>query len=303
MRSFQYVPFGKTASTDTICCDGLVSGSTFHLSHWAGNITPARYRADTSTGIVLRFDESPDPAVDGWSVVNNHFDTDGAFAVWALLHPDLARPHGPLLVAAAEAGDFSEWNDANGVRLEFAVTALSSTLDDASAYTEVFRALPSWLDDITVAKCHWNAPWERLLAEQERVDRGDVVLSTHERIVAVVHGDGGEELPAFAVNRAVTRDTRRILVCVPEGSRWNYRYERPGWSWADTVDRPAVPVPDCDALGEALGAAWRTKGREKQVTILRTHEPVADAPGAVIARLLALDAAARFEGEGNPGLR
>src|SRR5437763_15940095 len=66
--------------------DGTV-GNAIHLSHWQGNETPARLRADTSTEIALTFVAAPDReeiARVGEVVMNTHFDTDGVFSVWAV---------------------------------------------------------------------------------------------------------------------------------------------------------------------------------------------------------------------------
>ena len=156
-RGFVFVPFEGVAAPETICCDGLVEGSRLHLSHWEGNATPDRYRADTSVEIALRFNDAPDPAVAGWPVVNNHFDTDGALAVWTLRFPTLAARHRALLVAAAESGDFEEWNDDDGVRLDLAVRALTHGLDDAEAYHALDARLPRWLGELGDAHALWSA--------------------------------------------------------------------------------------------------------------------------------------------------
>ena len=293
MRSFELIPFGGVAAPDTICCDGFIGGSRLHLSHWVGNRTPARYRADTSVEIALRFNDDPDDAVAGWPVVNNHFDTDGALAVWTLCHPDDARRYVPTLIAAAEAGDFEEWNDNQGVLLDLAIRAMTHAHDDATAYAEVMKVLPRWLDDIEDAHSLWSAPWERLLAAEERVTTGGVGFIQHERILVVDHHDGGDALPALVINRRMPRDCTRILVCVEDAGRWSYRYVRPGWAWADTVGRPAVGLPGRNGLGARLGAAWVAEEDDTRESIVRTFEPVETTPTELVARLIELDEEAR----------
>src|SRR5690348_9894513 len=103
---FTFVGFDAPGPPGSASCDGLVAGAALHLSHWAGNETPAELKADTSVEIALRFVKSGG-AVD--LAVNNHFDADGALAVFTLLRSDAALAHAPLLIAAAEAGDFDEW--------------------------------------------------------------------------------------------------------------------------------------------------------------------------------------------------
>ncbi len=110
-RRFQFVEEIYEGSTAVISCDGLVPGAALDLTHWQGNRTPQRYKADTSTEVALKFVGSPE-AVNRWAdavVVNNHFDTDGLLSIWALLDPEQAMTHRDLLVAGAEAGDFDEW--------------------------------------------------------------------------------------------------------------------------------------------------------------------------------------------------
>src|SRR5689334_20701821 len=107
---FEFVAGRYSGEAPAIGCDGLVAGASLDLTHWQGNRTPRELKADTSTEIALNFVASPD--ADRWTgavVVNNHFDTDGALSVWALLEPEQAAPRRALLLAAAEAGDFDEW--------------------------------------------------------------------------------------------------------------------------------------------------------------------------------------------------
>src|SRR4051812_47490620 len=107
-RRFEFVPFGAAGPRGALACDGLVGGDTLHLSHWAGNRTPRELKADTSVEIALRYSAAARDdgrRDDAACVVNNHFDTDGVLAVWALLEPERAAEHRGLIVAAAEAGD------------------------------------------------------------------------------------------------------------------------------------------------------------------------------------------------------
>src|ERR687896_93051 len=105
-------------NTPKLSVDGTVPNS-IHFSHWAGNETPAELRADTSTEIALNFVASPrrDEIARGVGVVtNNHFDTDGVLSVWTVLAGGRAWELRDRLVAAAEAGDFSEFTGADAVR-------------------------------------------------------------------------------------------------------------------------------------------------------------------------------------------
>ncbi len=48
---FEFVEESYEGNIPAISCDGLVPGSQLDLTHWQGNRTPARYKADTSTEI------------------------------------------------------------------------------------------------------------------------------------------------------------------------------------------------------------------------------------------------------------
>src|SRR5688500_16034076 len=77
--------------TDTTGDDLLREGRDLDLSHWYPNRTPAKFRADTSTEIALKF-AAANPDHD-YLVVNDHADTDGVLAVFALVWTELAVAH------------------------------------------------------------------------------------------------------------------------------------------------------------------------------------------------------------------
>src|SRR5262245_48293696 len=79
----------------TLVVDG-VAPAVLNLSHWPGNRTPSRYRADTTTEMALHLAGDPqrERFLEGIRIVsNNHFDTDGLLSAWAVLHPDEALRH------------------------------------------------------------------------------------------------------------------------------------------------------------------------------------------------------------------
>lgn len=103
-----------------------LTGAALDLSHWKGNKTPEHLYADTSTEIALNYIRGGCEPQAGPLIVNNHFDSDGALAVWALLNTTEALAHADLLVAAASAGDFNEWQEGGmGVHLDAALEALA----------------------------------------------------------------------------------------------------------------------------------------------------------------------------------
>src|ERR1044071_8605475 len=116
MRFQQYT--SDLENVDKIIVDGNQCGIGIQLSHWPGNITPVQFKADLSVEIVLRLLRSPAALkyLRGRDLVtNDHYDTDGLLAAWALVHPAESLEHLAALRAAAEAGDFYEFTSAKAV--------------------------------------------------------------------------------------------------------------------------------------------------------------------------------------------
>src|SRR5262245_35017088 len=84
---------GEAAALLTV--DGAWGAPGLNLSHWPGNATPADLRHELSTGSALRFArlaqaEREQRARGCTAIANNHFDTDGACALFAVRHPGRA---------------------------------------------------------------------------------------------------------------------------------------------------------------------------------------------------------------------
>ncbi|HVS17431.1 MAG TPA: DUF6687 family protein, partial [Planctomycetota bacterium] len=103
--------------------DGHLAGARLELSHWPGNATPRELRHDLSTGAALAFaalSRERRAALAGGArvVANNHFDTDGTLAMFAVLEPEAARARAAGLLAAAAAGDFFAWPDDRALAID-----------------------------------------------------------------------------------------------------------------------------------------------------------------------------------------
>jgi len=88
--------------------DGAWNAPGLNLSHWPGNTTPKELKHDLSTGIALAFARLPEGRQEELAegcvaLANNHFDTDGVCAMFAVRHPELALPRSEELLAAAAA--------------------------------------------------------------------------------------------------------------------------------------------------------------------------------------------------------
>lgn len=281
---FEFVPFAGTAPPGAAACDGLVEGAALDLSHWEKNATPADLKRDTSTEIALEF------ARRGGTVplaVNNHFDADGALAVFALLRSDVALAHAPLLVAAAEAGDFQEWPaDERGLKLEAAVRRLGTLRTEADAYRRVIRDLEGVLAKLDAREDLWGGAWNALAAARDAITRGDVAASVEGTVAVFVHPAGVAELPGPALHHAVrgaTGITHWVVAFAHRDGTFDIRVERPRYAWAETVTRPPLAVSGRNALATRLAAfgPWALKGNLGMTGLARTAAPIAARPESI----------------------
>ena len=180
-------------SIPKLSVDGTVDNA-IHFSHWQGNNTPTEVKADTSTEIALNLVASPnrDVLTEGIKLVtNNHFDTDGVLSVWTVLNGERALAYRDLLVAAAEAGDFSEYSSDDGVRVSIAIqgsdqaspnnddgSPLARLLagenvdDDARAYELVLPEVERLLTSINDYESLWREGWNNAAAAVESFEQG-----------------------------------------------------------------------------------------------------------------------------------
>src|SRR5213596_2529161 len=125
----------KLADVPKLSVDGTVDNAV-HFSHWKGNQTPASVKADTSTEIALNLAAAPnrEELTRGIELVtNNHFDTDGVLSVWTMLNGERALELRDKLIAAAEAGDFSEFSSVDGVRASIVIQGSDSPIDKSGS--------------------------------------------------------------------------------------------------------------------------------------------------------------------------
>lgn len=291
-RRFQLVPFGGRAPERSIACDGLVAGAALHLSHWSGNRTPVEFKRDTSTESALAYAAAAGTDASLDLVTNNHLDVDGVLSVFALVNPDAALAHADLLVAAAEVGDFDEWpEDARGLMLNAAVERLFRVpRSDSAAYEHALAALPDVLDHLLARRDLWREGLEELERGLSHATSGALETGLESGIQLFVHGEGLEELPGPVLFRLAPRGAKRWLLAFARGGgRWDYRYERPRYAWADTVARPPLPAPSRNRSVRELGPGWAIKGELGMTGICRTSVPSSLPPHEVLARLARSD--------------
>ncbi|MFN2493059.1 MAG: DUF6687 family protein [Pyrinomonadaceae bacterium] len=259
--------------------DGTVSNS-LHFSHWEGNKTPAEVRADTSTEIALNLVGSPNrnSLTRGVELVtNNHFDTDGVLSVWTVLTGEPALELSDKLIAAAEAGDFSEFPNENAVRASITIQGSDQPLpgedsgsplanylagknvdDDAQAYDLVLPEVAHVVSRIDDYEHLWRPAWEKIAGAIESFERGtstvnefpDVGLSLVTLAPDVFSAAGFNPTRHSAPYTAISHYAkgRLFLITTPLKEGWSYRIDYPYYSWAETIRRPHITRRDFSDL-------------------------------------------------------
>ncbi|HEX8846310.1 MAG TPA: DUF6687 family protein [Pyrinomonadaceae bacterium] len=271
--------------------DGTVSNS-IHFSHWEGNQTPATVKADTSTEIALNLAASPERErlTEGIELVtNNHFDTDGVLSVWTVLVGERALPLREKLIAAAEAGDFSEYSSKDGVRASILIQGSDAAIPgedagsplarhlaggravgEARSYELIFPEVERVLTRTDDYEFLWRDVWQRIETALESFERGESRVDEDETtglsLVTLAPGLYGSQ--GFSPTRhnapftAISSRARGqlFLVALPMMDGWSYRIDYPYYSWAETVVRPKVPRRDLHPLVARLNELEKRSG-------------------------------------------
>jgi hypothetical protein len=280
--------------------DGTVDNS-IHFSHWEGNRTPTELKADTSTEIALNLVASPNRAqlTNGIELVtNNHFDTDGVLSVWTVLNGERALPYRDLLIAAAEAGDFSEYSSDDGVRVSIAIqgsdqaspnnddgSPLAKLIageevdDDARAYELVLPRVEDLLTNINDYESLWREGWNSVAAAIESFEQGksrvteysDGKISLITLAPELFDGAGFSPTSHSAPYTAISKFSKGelFLIAIPTSGGWFYRIDYPYYSWAETVVRPRIEHRDLSNALKLLNdkeanrdGSWQTDNHE-----------------------------------------
>jgi hypothetical protein len=282
-----------------ISVDGAFGAPGLNLSHWPGNATPRELKHDLSTGIALEFARLPsgrraELTAGCVAIANNHFDTDGASAIFAVLHPGPALERTRLLLDVAAAGDFFQMPSEHALKVDLIVEGLvdaerspwKSTfagLSDSQRGEHVLRELMPRLSGILDGDVD---PYADLWAgelEIARADLADLALAARDEVThldlavwtaperrsssrsrqTAHHFDPGRHA-LFGSTRA-----DRVLVIGPQGAGATYRFVLSTLSWFDLVSRKMQPRPDLARLAARLNelegstpgeaCAWRAQ--------------------------------------------
>jgi hypothetical protein len=259
--------------------DGTVSNS-IHFSHWQGNRTPLAVKADTSTEIALNLVGSPgrEQLTEGVELVtNNHFDTDGVLSVWTVMTGERALELREKLIAAAEAGDFSEYSSKDGVRASIVIQGSDAAvpgedagsplvrslmngaaIDEARSYELVLPEVESVLTRTDDYEPLWRDVWQRIESALESFARGESRVeedfATKLSLITLAPGlygsQGFSPVRHAAPFTAISANAHGqiFLIALPMMNGWSYRVDYPYYSWAETIVRPPIKQRDFNAL-------------------------------------------------------
>ena len=312
------------ANVPKLSVDGTV-GNAIHFSHWKGNETPASVKADTSTEIALNLVASPnrEELTRGINLVtNNHFDTDGVLSVWTVLTGECALELREKLIAAAEAGDFSELSTKEGVRASIVIQGSESPIDedagsplarqlagepvddDARAYELVLPHVERVLTHTNDYESLWGDSWNRIATtldsfakgrsrvEEDPETRLSIVTLAPEVFSPVGFKPTRHSAPFTAISHHARGEV--FLIATPLGGAWAYRIDYPYYTWAETIVRPAISRRDFSSLIDRLNeleqstaGSWRVDNSE-----LTSAAKFADQNGKLAGSGLALDVVA-----------
>jgi hypothetical protein len=278
---FEYYHEGL-AKAPKLSVDGTVDNA-IHFSHWKGNQTPQSVKADTSTEIALNLVGAPDrdELTQGIDLVtNNHFDTDGVLSVWTVLTGTPALELRSELIAAAEAGDFSELSTENGVRASILIQGSDSPIDEEAgsplarqlageAIIDEARAYGLVLPHVRRVLTHtyeyeslWRREWDRISAALESFAKGSsqVVEDNDAKISLVTLSPEIFSATGFKPTRhgapftAISKNAKGeiLLIATPLEEGWAYRIDYPYYSWAETIVRPSIRRRDFSSLIDVL---------------------------------------------------
>jgi hypothetical protein len=317
---FEYYHDGL-ADVPKLSVDGTVDNA-IHFSHWHGNETPASVKADTSTEIALNLVAAPkrDELTRGIDLVtNNHFDTDGVLSVWTVLTGERALRLHDQLIAAAEAGDFSELSTEDGVRASIVIQGSESPTDedagsplarqlagepvndDARAYELVLPYVERVLTCTGEYESLWREPWTRIEAALNSFARGtsrvneiaEAKLSVVTLAPEIFSPSGFKPTRHTAPFTAISHHARGevFLIMTLLNGGWAYRIDYPYYSWAETIVRPTIKRRDFTSVVARLNEFDQSpSGRWKVDTSeLASAVKFADANGKLAASSITPD--------------
>jgi hypothetical protein len=214
-----------------------------NLSHWPGNRTPGRWKADLSTGIALEFaranpDEQRDFLAGAEVVLNDHYDTDGFLSLLAILRPEVAFAREELCLAAAATGDFGVFGTWRAFAIDRIVARLTlhslTGMTDAERSFERYRWLLANAEDVLDRPERfeelWREAFEQVRDEFEAARSGGIERQLHhDAQLSVLHTDG----PRHRMTLNTLAKAYRVLHVQHDRDGTRYRYHDRTESWLE----------------------------------------------------------------------
>jgi hypothetical protein len=279
-----------------ISVDGAFGCRGLELSHWPGHRTPPDLTHALSTGCALRFARLDAPererrAEGARLAVNNHYDTDGACALYAVLQPVAALRHERELLELAAAGDFFEAPSELAIALDAAIGNLGDRARSAFArelpalpdaerhercYRHVHAELPRWLDgDLASARGLYELELDAHRADRRVVARARRAEHPRAALTSLCVDEPllrGSDPGRHALFGAGVRD--RVLLSFPREGGHCHRLVVSTRSWFDLPGLARRPRPDLAALARELDLRDPCAGRDSG----GWHAQAADTP-------------------------
>ena len=272
----QFVTEAPFISVDGLVCVGNPN-EILNLAHWPGNSTPIHLKANTTVEMALKLlhlSNWREQLGDATTLSNNHFDTDGVLACWALMAPDVAPSYAELMVSAAVAGDYGFFTTPSGVKLDLMLTNLQDPGRSPLAYALendpetriqalydwVLPRLPTLFGQIDRYVELWEPEFSAIEQDLLHIASGRVAIREHQpSVLSVIESDRWLNLIA----RWSRTQGGRLLSIVHQQSGALFELQYALRSFHDRVDRPRINrqnlSPVADQLNQretALGGRW-----------------------------------------------
>jgi Family of unknown function (DUF6687) len=186
------------------------------------------------------------------------------------------------LIAAAEAGDFSELSSVDAVRASIVIQGSDSPIDksgsplaaelagapvedEAESYVLVLPHVEDVIRQTDKYEQLWREQWQRIERALDSFAKGtstveeftdvDLSLVTLARDIFGPKGfdPARDAAPFVAVSHHAKG--KLFLIATPMNDGWGYRIDYPYYSWAETVVRPKIPRRDFTTLVSELNSA------------------------------------------------
>jgi hypothetical protein len=204
------------------------------------------------------------------------------------------------LIAAAEAGDFSEYSSRDGVRASIVIQGADAAApgeepgsplvrqlarggyaDDARSYELVLPEVERVLRHTDDYEPLWRDVWQRIETAMESFARKESYVeedsATGLSLITLAPGlygsQGFSPVRHAAPFTAISANARGrvFLIALPMMAGWGYRIDYPYYSWAETIVRPPVRQRDFKALISRLNELERPSSSSAHIGSAEGH--------------------------------